>query len=63
MVTPNVLILTGDGINCEKETAYVFEKAGAKSTIVHINDVLEKPEMLTSFDGLALPGGFSFGES
>ena len=53
MVTPNVLILAGDGINCEKETAYVFEKAGAKSTIVHINDVLEKPE--GGFLFLAIP--------
>lgn len=59
---PSFLILCGDGINCERETAKAFELAGGASRIVHINDVLETPKMLADFDGLAIPGGFSFGD-
>jgi phosphoribosylformylglycinamidine synthase subunit PurQ / glutaminase len=57
------LILTGDGINCAKETAWGFELAGGKATIVHISDLLNDPEQLLLFDGMALPGGFSFGDA
>lgn len=59
---PSFLILCGDGINCERETAKAFELAGAAARIVHINDVLETPVMLREFQGLAIPGGFSFGD-
>ncbi len=57
-----VLVLTGDGINCEHETAWAFGQAGGNSTIEHINDLLSKPEELLNYDILALPGGFSFGD-
>jgi phosphoribosylformylglycinamidine synthase len=57
-----VLVLTGDGINCEKESARAFELAGALSTIVHINDLLENKNQLEQFQILCLPGGFSFGD-
>ena len=56
------LILTGDGINCANETAWAFELAGGQAEIVHINDLLDKPERLLDFDGMAFPGGFSFGD-
>ena len=57
-----VLVLTGYGINCEEETAFAFEKAGAKASIVHVNDLIEKPGQLASFQILAFPGGFSYGD-
>ena len=56
------LVLTGDGINCERETARAFQLAGGEGTIVHINDLLQHPSRLKEFQGLALPGGFSFGD-
>lgn len=59
---PLFLVLCGDGINCERETAAAFEAAGGRARIVHINDVLESPKMLEDFQGLAIPGGFSFGD-
>lgn len=55
------LILAGDGINCEKETAYAFEQAGAKSHIFQLKDFYQL-ETLDDFDILALPGGFSYGD-
>ncbi|MBL6989493.1 MAG: phosphoribosylformylglycinamidine synthase subunit PurQ [Bacteriovoracaceae bacterium] len=54
--------MAGDGINCEYETAHAFDMAGAQSTIVHINDLLENPTVLRNYQGMALPGGFSFGD-
>ena len=31
MTKPKVLVLTGYGVNCDEETKFAFEKAGAKS--------------------------------
>lgn len=59
---PHFLILCGDGINCENETAFAFRLAGAKATIVHINELLRNTHRLAEYQGLALPGGFSFGD-
>lgn len=56
------LILTGEGINCDFETALAFKKAGASPERVHINDLIAKPKMLECFHALAIPGGFSFGD-
>jgi phosphoribosylformylglycinamidine synthase len=55
------LILTGEGINCEVETAHAFDKAGGTSTIMHLHDFLLLPS-LDEYDILAFPGGFSFGD-
>jgi phosphoribosylformylglycinamidine synthase subunit PurQ / glutaminase len=56
------LVLTGDGINCEEETAFALTQAGAQGEILHINALIEAPERLKSYQILALPGGFSFGD-
>lgn len=55
------LILSGDGINCELETAYAFKKAGAQVTVMPVTDFLEMPN-LEDFHILVFPGGFSFGD-
>jgi len=59
---PKALILTGYGINCDEETAFAFEKAGAESRIVHVNDLIASPGLLGQFQILAFPGGFSYGD-
>lgn len=59
---PLFLVITGDGINCERESAFVLEQAGAATKIIHINDWLESPELVLSSQGLIFPGGFSFGD-
>ena len=56
------IILAGDGINCERETARAVELAGGAAKIIHVNDLVESPEALKTVDGLAVPGGFSFGD-
>jgi phosphoribosylformylglycinamidine synthase I len=57
-----VIVLTGDGINCETETALAFTEEGATATIMHIQDLIENPKVLETTHILALPGGFSFGD-
>src|SRR3989338_6444645 len=44
---PKVMVMSGYGLNCEEETAFAFEKAGAEADIVHINDLIKKPKMLS----------------
>lgn len=62
MTKPKAIILTGYGLNCEQETAWAFELAGASVDILHINDLIAKPKILTSYQILAVPGGFSYGD-
>jgi len=59
---PNILILCGDGINCEHETAEAFRIVGGNPHLVHIRDLFENPQKLLDYQILALPGGFSFGD-
>lgn len=59
---PKVIIMSGYGLNCEEETKFAFEWAGGIADIVHINDLIEKPKMLSLYQILAFPGGFSYGD-
>lgn len=61
-VSVKALILTGFGINCDRETQAAFIRAGAQADRVHLNDLIESPETLGEFQILAIPGGFSFGD-
>ncbi len=59
---PSVLILRAPGTNCDQETAYAFEVAGARTQSVHVNRLLENPRLADEFQILCLPGGFSYGD-
>jgi phosphoribosylformylglycinamidine synthase I len=62
MPTPRVLILRAPGSNCDQETAFAFETAGARAEIVHLNRLLERPALAADYQILAIPGGFSYGD-
>lgn len=62
MVKPKVLVITGYGLNCEEETAHAFEKVGAESEIVHINDLIAGDKKMSDYQIMAFPGGFSYGD-
>ncbi len=62
MPQPNVLVLRAPGTNCDAETAFAFEQAGAKSETLHINRLLENPSLVDRFQILCIPGGFSYGD-
>ena len=57
-----VCIVTGFGINTEREMALAFELAGARAACLHVNDLIAAPERLADCGIFVLPGGFSFGD-
>jgi len=57
-----VIIMSGYGINSETESKYVFERAGAKADIVHINDLISGRVKTPDYDIMMFPGGFSYGD-
>jgi phosphoribosylformylglycinamidine synthase subunit PurQ / glutaminase len=59
---PNVLILRAPGTNCDRETAFAFETAGARADNVHLNRLLENPRLAGDYQILCIPGGFSYGD-
>ncbi|MCF7908885.1 MAG: phosphoribosylformylglycinamidine synthase I [Candidatus Omnitrophica bacterium] len=58
---PKTLIIRTAGINCDKETEFAFNLAGADTKLAHINYIKEKPD-LSSYQILCIPGGFSYGD-
>ncbi len=61
-MTPPVLIITGYGLNCEAESKFAWERAGARPECVHVNDLLANPEQIHRYGAIMLIGGFSFGD-
>jgi phosphoribosylformylglycinamidine synthase I len=59
---PKALVLYGYGLNCDYETAYALNRAGAEASRVHTTDLLENPALLWDYHLLAVPGGFSWGD-
>ena len=59
---PRVLILRAPGTNCEGETAFAFERAGARAEIVHLGRLLEDSRLAGQYQVLCIPGGFSYGD-
>jgi phosphoribosylformylglycinamidine synthase len=56
------LVLSGYGINCEAESKHVIEKVGGAADIIHINKLIEQPNLMEDYNLLFVPGGFSFGD-
>jgi phosphoribosylformylglycinamidine synthase len=56
------LVLYGYGLNCDYETAFALNRAGAEAVRVHTTDLLENPSLLWNYHLLAVPGGFSWGD-
>lgn len=56
------LILRVPGTNCDMETAYAFEQAGAISISAHINELITQSHKLSDYQILVFPGGFGYGD-
>jgi len=57
-----VLIITGHGLNCEGESRYAWQLAGAQPEFVHFSDLLLNPARLHDFAALMFIGGFAYGD-
>ncbi|MHC4363688.1 MAG: phosphoribosylformylglycinamidine synthase subunit PurQ, partial [Planctomycetota bacterium] len=56
------IVLRAAGINCDVETEYALELAGAEAQRVHINRVIKDKGLLDKYQILVIPGGFSYGD-
>ena len=59
---PRVAILREQGVNGQVEMAAAFDRAGFASVDVHMSDLLTGRADLAQFKGLAVCGGFSYGD-
>ncbi len=56
------LILRAPGTNCDAETAFAFEQAGAGVSLVHVNRLISGQQKLSDYQIMVIPGGFSYGD-
>jgi phosphoribosylformylglycinamidine synthase len=59
---PKAIILRTAGTNCDYETKYALEKAGADVDLVHVNQLVKDKGLLSSYHIFVLPGGFTYGD-
>jgi len=62
MVQVRAVVLRAAGINCDMETEYALESAGAQAERVHINKIIKDKSALEKYQILVFPGGFSYGD-
>jgi phosphoribosylformylglycinamidine synthase len=62
MNKPKVIILRTAGTNCDAETAFSWEKVGADPELVHVRELMDRPNILDEYAILTIPGGFSYGD-
>jgi len=62
MNSVRALVLSGYGLNCDYETAYAFELAGADAQRVHINALIDGDVSLDDYQIMAFIGGFSWAD-
>jgi len=62
MARPRVAILREQGVNGQREMAQAFRAAGFEAVDVHMSDLEHGRQSLHGFQGLAVCGGFSFGD-
>ncbi len=59
---PRVAILREQGVNSQREMAAAFHRAGFDSYDVHMTDLFSGRIGLDGFRGMAVPGGFCYGD-
>jgi phosphoribosylformylglycinamidine synthase len=62
VIVAKVAILYAPGTNCHEETAAALERAGGKSELVLLHDLLEGRKRLQNYPAAVIPGGFSYGD-
>ena len=56
------IIVRTAGTNCDYELKSAFEMCGAEAERIHINELINNKNKILSYDILAVPGGFSYGD-
>ena len=56
------LVLRAAGTNCDQETTYAFQLVGSEAELVHINQLFRREKLLSDYQILVVPGGFTYGD-
>jgi phosphoribosylformylglycinamidine synthase I len=62
MARVKTLILRAPGTNCDQETAFAFERAGAAVDSAHINQLVRRDRLIADYQIVVIPGGFTYGD-
>jgi phosphoribosylformylglycinamidine synthase I len=62
MARVKTLILRAPGTNCDGETAFAFERAGAAVDSAHINQLVRRDRLIADYQIVVIPGGFTYGD-
>ncbi len=62
MAKVRTLILRAPGTNCDVETAFAFERAGAEVVEAHVNQMIRGERRIADFQIVVIPGGFTYGD-
>jgi len=62
MAEVRALILRGPGTNCDVETAFAFQQAGATASSIHVNKLIRHEQRLSDYQIFVIPGGFTYGD-
>ena len=62
MKNVKAIVTRAAGVNCDVETAFALESAGASADRVHVNRMIAEPALLDDYQILVFPGGFSYGD-
>jgi phosphoribosylformylglycinamidine synthase len=57
-----VWVLRTAGINCDEETVFAWQQAGADAQRIHVDRLIEAPGLLGDAHVMTVPGGFSYGD-
>lgn len=62
IVKVRTLILRAPGTNCDVESAFAFEQAGAQVDLVHVDELIHRQRLLSNYQIMVIPGGFTYGD-
>jgi phosphoribosylformylglycinamidine synthase I len=62
MTKVKALILRAPGTNCDVESAFAFDRAGAQVDLIHVNELIRRQRLLFNYQILVIPGGFTYGD-
>ena len=62
MAKVRTVILRASGTNCDVETAFAFQQAGAEVSTVHVNRLISRERQLSDYQIMVIPGGFTYGD-
>lgn len=58
---PRIAVLYAPGTNCHEETVFAIQRAGGDAEVAVLRELVTGEDRLDNYQGLVIPGGFSFG--